>query len=174
MEQALFWLFALLSVATAFVVVTARNPLHGALALIGSFFGIAGIYTLLRAHLLAALQILVYAGAVMVLFVFVIMLLNLKDDELGAPRVTVMKLLGGGGFGIAGLALVTRVLWKIRTGGEPGAIVPVNDFATSPGFGTVGEVGKVVYTQFTLPFEVASVLLLVAIVAAVVVARSRI
>jgi NADH-quinone oxidoreductase subunit J len=174
MEQVLFWLFAAVVLATALGVVVARNPLHGALSLIGSFFALAGIYVLLGAHLLAAVQILVYAGAVMVLFVFVIMLLNLKDEDLGERRVTPLKIAGGAGLGVAGLALVGRVLAHALPGGGPGSIVPSVDMATQPAFGTVEAVGRAVYTTFLLPFEVTSLLLLVAIVAAVVVARSRI
>lgn len=174
MEQALFWFFAAVATATALGVVAARNPLHGALSLIGSFFALAGIYVLLGAHLLAAIQILVYAGAVMVLFVFVIMLLNLKDEDLGERRVTLLKVVGGAGVGIAGLALVGRVLAHTGPGGAPGEIVTQLDLAGRPGFGTVESVGRAIYTTFLLPFEVTSLLLLVAIVAAVVVARSRI
>lgn len=174
MEQALFWFFALLATATAVVVVSARNPLHGALSLIATFFALSGLYVLLGAHLLAALQILVYAGAIMVLFVFVLMLLNLSEDELGERRVTLMKVAGGVAMGVAGVALVARVFAGLQPGGGPGDIVPVRDLAGQAGFGTTALVGQALYTTFLLPFEATSLLLLVAIVSAVVVARSRI
>lgn len=176
MEQALFWIFALVATATAMGVVAARNPLHGALSLIGCFFALASLYALLGAHLLAALQILVYAGAIMVLFVFVIMLLNLKEDELGERRVTPIKVLGAVAIAVAGLGLVVRVLLGTRAGagGGAGEIVAARDLMGEAGFGTTALVGKAIYTTFLLPFEVTSLLLLVAIVAAVVVARSRI
>jgi len=168
MEQVLFWLFALVAVATALYVVTARNPLHSALSLIGTFFALACEYVLLGAHMLAALQVLVYAGAVMVLFVFVIMLLNLKDEELGAPKVTLMKVLGGVGLGAGGIALVGALLR-----GVAGA-APTADLVLQPGFGTVAAVGRAIYGPYLLPFEVTSLLLLVSIVAAVVVAKAKI
>jgi NADH-quinone oxidoreductase subunit J len=127
---------------------------------------------LLGAHLLAAMQVLVYAGAVMVLFVFVIMLLNLKDEELGEPRPTLMKLLGGLGVGVLGLGLTYKVLGGLHPPG--GSVVAAGGISHQPGFGTVAEVGRAIYGPFLLPFEVTSLLLLVAIVAAVVVAKARI
>ena len=168
MEQVLFWFFAAVAVATALYVVAARNPLHSALSLIGTFFALACIYALLGAHMLAALQVLVYAGAVMVLFLFVIMLLNLKDEELGAPRRTVMKVLGGAGLGLGGLALAGSVFPKLGAAGQ------VADLARNEAFGTVVAVGKAIYGPYLLPFEVTSLLLLVSIVAAVVVAKAKI
>jgi NADH-quinone oxidoreductase subunit J len=176
MEQVLFWFFSCIAVATALFVVTARNPLHSALSLIGTFFALAGVYVLLGAHLLAAIQILVYAGAVMVLFVFVIMLLNLKDEELGQPKLTLMKLLGGAGILVSGAGLVFKVLWDVAPTGSAGAIQAAGelDLATNVDFGTVAAVGRAIYGPYTLPFEVTSLLLLVAIVAAVVVAKAKI
>src|SRR5207253_5004945 len=83
-------------------VIFRRNPIYGALSLVGCFFFLSGVYVLLGAHLIAILQVLVYAGAVMVLFVFVIMLLNLKDEELGEQRITAWK-------GIGALSVVALV-----------------------------------------------------------------
>ncbi len=174
MEQLLFYFFAAITVATALYVVAARNPLHSALSLIGTFFAMACIYALLGAHMLAALQVLVYAGAVMVLFVFVIMLLNIKDEELGAPRRTIMGVLGGTGLAVGGLALIGSVLTRLGQAGDAGAIVPLADLAKNPSFGTVAAVGRAIYGPYLLPFEVTSLLLLVSIVAAVVVAKAKI
>jgi NADH-quinone oxidoreductase subunit J len=168
MEQVLFWFFALVAVATALGVVAARNPLHGALSLIGTFFALSCEYVLLGAHTLAALEVLVYAGAVMVLFIFVIMLLNLKDEELGGPRITLMKALGGFGLASGGVALIGAVLRHLGTDG------PGQDLVLQPGFGTVAAVGRAIYGPYLLPFEVTSLLLLVSIVAAVVVAKAKI
>jgi NADH-quinone oxidoreductase subunit J len=168
MEQVLFWVFALVAVATALGVVATRNPLHGALSLIGTFFALACEYVLLGAHTLAALEILVYAGAVMVLFIFVIMLLNLKDEELGGPRFTLMKGLGGLGLAAGGVALIGTVLRHLGTDGGG------QDLFLKPGFGTVAAVGRAIYGPYLLPFEVTSLLLLVSIVAAVVVAKAKI
>src|SRR5438132_12020787 len=102
MEAALFYIFAIGTLAGSALVVFRRNPIHGAVSLVGAFFFLAGIYVLLSAHLIAILQVMVYAGAVMVLFVFVIMLLNLKDEELGEKRLTVWK-------GIGALSVVALV-----------------------------------------------------------------
>jgi NADH-quinone oxidoreductase subunit J len=165
LETVLFYVFAFVIVATSLGVVMARNPMHSALSLIGGFFALAGVYALLGAHLLAALQVLVYAGAVMVLFIFVIMLLNLKDEELGGPKLTKMKFLGGGGLILAGGLLSVKVL---------SGLVPIADLATVPNFGTVDAVGRVIYGPYTMPFEVTSLLLLVSIVSAVVVAKAKI
>ena len=94
MEAALFYIFAVGVLVAGAQVIFRRNPIYGALSLVGCFFFLAGIYVLLAAHLIAILQIMVYAGAVMVLFVFVIMLLNLKEEELGEPRWTAWKAIG--------------------------------------------------------------------------------
>lgn len=173
MESFFFWLFAVVAVASAIYVVAARDPLHSALGLIVTFFALAGEYVLLSAHLLAALQILVYAGAIMVLFVFVIMLLNIKDEELGGARPTPIKILAGLALAGGGALLVSR-LQEAATGAAPGSVKVVTDLAGTPDFGTVAGVGKVIYGAYVLPFEVTSILLLVAIVAAVVVAKAKI
>ncbi len=94
MESLLFWTFAVITLAGGVGVVLARNPVNGAMALVGSFFALAGLFLLLDAQLIAALQILVYAGAIMVLFLFVIMLLNLGPRDLGPPRFGVGKAVG--------------------------------------------------------------------------------
>ncbi len=174
MEQFLFWFFAAVAVATALVVVAARNPLHSALSLIGTFFALACEYVLLGAHMLAALQVLVYAGAVMVLFVFVIMLLNLKDEELGAAKVTPLKIASGVSLAAGGIALVGAVLRNLAPTAQGGAIQATVDLAQSGDFGTVAAVGRAIYGPYLLPFEVTSLLLLVSIVAAVVVAKAKI
>lgn len=164
MEQVLFYLFAFVAVATAIYVVAARNPIHSALSLIGTFFALAGIYVQLHAHLLAAIQILVYAGAIMMLFVFVLMLLSLGDEDFGQPRTTVMKIGGAGALAVGGAVLAWRVLG--------GLSAPA--FTTGEEFGTTKAVGRVLYGAYLLPFEVTSLLLLISIVAAIVVAKAKI
>lgn len=170
MESVLFYLFGGAALATAMYVVSARNPLHGAMGLIGTFFALAATYVLLQAHLLAVLQLLVYAGAIMVLFVFVIMLLNLKDEELGERRSTPAKLIGAVSLGFMGVMLALKVFAPLRSSVDLAAA----GAGTADGFGTVKAVGRVLYGPYLLPFEATSLLLLVAIVAAVVVARVRI
>src|SRR5438105_15835945 len=101
-ESVFFWIFAVLTVLLAAQVVLRRNPVHAAVSLVGAFFFLSGIYLLLAAQLIAILQVMVYAGAVMVLFVFVIMLLNLKEEEVGEQRITLWK-------GIGALSVVALV-----------------------------------------------------------------
>jgi len=165
MELALFCFFAFIAIVTSVGVIWARNPLHSALSLIAAFFALSAIYVLLEAHLLAAIQVLVYAGAVMVLFIFVIMLLNLKDEELGTAKPTAMKIAGGIAVGLGGAAISFFVLRS------PGTVLKLEH---TEGFGTVEAVGRVMYGTYVLPFEVTSLLLLVAIVAAVVIAKAKI
>jgi NADH-quinone oxidoreductase subunit J len=169
MEAILFYIFAIGVVAAGAQVVLRRNPIYGALSLVGCFFFLAGIYVLLAAHLIAILQIMIYAGAVMVLFVFVIMLLNLKEEELGEQRITAMK-----GVGIVAVVATAGVIaWRALGAAYPQGPQVDNALRIS-GFGTVREVGRVLYLSSVLPFEVTSLLLLVAVVAAVVVAKGKI
>jgi len=160
----LFWVFSAITLAGAVGVVVARSPVNGAMSLVGSFFALAGLFLLLDAQLIAALQVLVYAGAIMVLFLFVIMLLNLGPRDLGPPRF---------GFGKAvGLLTVVAIAFFLLKAALPFG-QGVNP-AINPAFGTVASVGRLLYQQYMLPFEVVSLLLLTAIVAAVVVAKGRI
>ncbi|HVP68320.1 MAG TPA: NADH-quinone oxidoreductase subunit J [Anaeromyxobacteraceae bacterium] len=163
-ELVLFWVFAVPALLSAAGVLAARNPVHAAMSLVSTFFFLAGIYVLLTAHLIAFLQVIVYAGAIMVLFLFVIMLLSLSDEELGVDRMTAMK--WAGALGGAGLfATLVWVYWY--QGGGSARVV-------GPDYGTVKAVGRLLFTQYLLPFEATSVLLLVAIVGAVVVSKRRI
>jgi len=178
-ETILFYIFAIGVLFSGAQVVMRRNPVHGALSLVACFFFLAGTYVLLAAHLIAILQIMVYAGAVMVLFVFVIMLLNLKEEELGTPRRTLWK-----GIGLASVvAAVGTIAWQglapaydAFTG--PNATVHLTDMAkhTLPGapFGSLKAVAHAVYLNSVLPFELTSLLLLVAVLGAVVVAKGKI
>jgi NADH-quinone oxidoreductase subunit J len=163
-ELVLFWVFALPAALSAAGVLAARNPVHAAMSLVSTFFFLAGVYVLLTAHLIAFLQIIVYAGAIMVLFLFVIMLLSLSDDELGLERMTAMKWVGG----LAGCGMFAILIWVFWAAGGGTARV------VGPDYGTVKAVGRLLFTQYLLPFEATSVLLLVAIVGAVVVSKKRI
>ena len=140
-----------------------RQP-RTAMSLVAAFFFMAGIYVLLSAHLIAFMQILVYAGAVMVLFLFVIMLLSLGNEGKEHERYKAMQLLGT--LGAIGLvALVASASREVA--GADQALVAAD-------FGTVKAVGRALFTQYLLPFEATSLLLLVAIVGAVVVAKEKI
>ncbi len=171
-EQLIFYLLAFGTLVSAVCVVLppmGRNPIHSAIALIVSFFFLAGIYALLGAHLLAGLQIIVYAGAIMVLFTFVIMLLNLSDEEIGEAEFKPLKILGG--------LMVLFVFGKLLTAFDVVSTLsgkaPNLEAAAHTGFGGVEEVGRLVYTANMVPFELVSVLLLVAVVGAVVMAKRR-
>jgi NADH-quinone oxidoreductase subunit J len=150
-------------------VVLRRNPAHAAISLVAAFFFLAGLYVLLAAHLIAILQVMVYAGAVMVLFVFVIMLLNLKEEELGHERITAWKIIGG-----LSIVITTGLIAFLALGNAyPTGFL--RDMARSqPTFGSVKGVGQALYIASVLPFEVTSLLLTVAIVGAVVVAKGKI
>lgn len=161
MEQILFYIFGGLTVATAAGVILFKNPISSAFSLIVSFFGIAALYAMLSAHFLAAIQILVYAGAIMVLFIFVIMLLNLQPDELHEKpffkvyyAVTILSLAL---FLFAFSHLLMPFQW----------IFP----SVAENFGSVKAVGKLLFTEYLIPFEYTSVLLLVAMIAGVVLAK---
>ncbi len=164
METALFILLALGSILSALLVITTPSPIASALYLVVTFFCIAGLYVLLAAPLLAAIQIIVYAGAVLVLVLFVIMLLNLKRIEEKISRgwksagivVTILLL----GISFAAIAASTAVL-VLGTTGAP------------MGFGKVATLGSLLFTQYLYPFEVVSVLLLLAIVGAVAIIRKQ-
>lgn len=162
-ELLTFLVFGGAMLLTAAGVVMARSPVYAAMNLVASFICMAVIYVMLAAHLIAFMQVLVYAGAVMVLFLFVIMLLS-PLEEFGVSKPRAMQWLGAAGaLGLFGLLVAAA--WNVSGG----------DLRHLPAdFGTVKAVGNVLYTQFLLPFEATSLLLLVAIVGAVVVAKERI
>jgi len=143
-------------------VIVSRSPIHSAIGLVTSFLAIAGLYVLLHAEFVAAVQVLVYAGGIMVLFLFVILLVNLRERSVWRPRPRTILQAGIGLLAVgAMLALARRGHWE---GVQAGA-------ATTPGGGNLEEVGAALFTDALLPFEIASLLLLVAMVAAIVLAR---
>ena len=168
-ELILFGAFALLTLLSAGLVIFAKSPISSAMSLVATFFFLAGIYVLLWAHTVAVLQVLVYAGAIMVLFLFVIMLLNLGESTSTGPRLTLSRIAGGAAA--AGLlAVLVVAIWRIPERVE----TFTGPQAVANGFGTLAVIGQTIYTKWLLPFEAVSLLLLVAMVGAVVVAKSRI
>lgn len=165
-ETVTFAIFAVLTVATALAVILSKSPMYAVMNLVGTFFCLAVIYVILTAHLIAFMQILVYAGAVMVLFLFVIMLLSLGNEHLQRSRKRLMQFVGVAGA--VGLFLV--LVQAIARSNQP-EMAPLSSPNT---FGTVKAVGRALFTEYLLPFEATSLLLLVAIVGAVVVAKERI
>jgi len=163
MENYLFYSFGGLAVLTALLMVTRRNPVMSALNLVGCLFCIAALFVVLGAHFVGAAQILVYAGAIMVLFLFVIMLLDLKDYTEHLPGANVLQKVVGVIIALNLLVLVAR---KVASSG----IVSGGPIAEHS-YGTTEAVAKVLFTTYLLPFELAGLLLLVAIVGAVVIAK---
>ena len=160
-QTAVFYAFAAILVFAALRVITSRNPVHSALWLVLSFFSAAGVWMLLRAEFLAIVLVLVYVGAVMVLFLFVVMMLDVNFDKLRERFRSYIPV--GATVGI--LVLIEMALVLIGSYLMPGAIpVPA---ATPAGFSNTRALGLQLYTDYAYPLEIAAVLLLVAIIAAI-------
>jgi len=166
MNPVLFWILAAVSVIAAVFVVTKRNPLGSALALAVHLVALAGLFAGLSAAFLFIVQILVYAGAVVVLIIFVIMLLNLREDDLRGQAVQKGKFAASALASLAAAALLLRVVTASAGPAAAGAEAPL-----PAGFGSVGAFADELFTAYLLPFEVVSVILLVGIVGAVVIAK---
>ena len=165
METVLFYLFAALTVGCALMVVAnpfSRNPVTSAMFLVLTIISMAGLFVLLHAFFLGAVQILVYAGAVMVLFLFVIMLLDLKEEE----RRKVKRL--GLFAGLASIGAIVGLLVLSLISVRPGTNLPV-----STAEGSTADLGKLLFTGYLLPFEIVSVLLLVAMVGVVLLSKKE-
>lgn len=163
-EGIIFLILSLGIVGMSIFCMTRKNPVTAVMSLVATFFGLAGIYAMLSAHFLAVLQVLVYAGAIMVLFIFVVMILNREESTLVSLRGLPTRVLGV----LAGAYLMSVFLRVVI---PTGAVV--TPAAVSNSFGTVASVGDVLFRQFMFPFEAISLLLLVAIVGGVVVSRSH-
>ncbi len=161
MELIFFYIFATLAVVTALGVVVFKNPISSAFSLVISFFAIAALYAMLSAHFIAVIQILVYAGAIMVLFIFVIMLLNLQKEELTERRASFLFK----GTLVLFLGLFLGVLVLILKPLSSGFGI------VDPNFGTVKAVGQILFTEYWFPFEYVSILLVVALIGGVVLAK---
>lgn len=165
MELALFYFFGGVAIFSSVMMIASRRAISSALFLILVMFCLAALFALLEAHLLAALQILVYAGAIMVLFIFVIMLLNLREKS--GQRSVSQLVWQFFGVGVLGSMFVPLMMTFDMT-----AVPAAQDRPAD--FGTTAAVGKLLYTDYLLPFEIASVLLLAALVGAVVLAKTRV
>lgn len=163
MNPILFYTFGGLAVVTALLTVTRKNPISSALWLVVCFFAFAALFATLSAHFIAVIQILLYAGAIMVLFIFVIMLLNMKEEELKPRQMQFTGLLGGGVV-IYLTFLFGLSLLKNKTGLMP---------PLSEDFGYVSPIGRLLFTKYLIPFELTSVLLLTAIVGSVVMGKRK-
>ena len=164
MSEVVFYFFAAVAIVSAVLAITRKNAVASALWLVLMFFSLAGVYVMLEAYFVAVVQVLVYAGAIMVLFLFVIMLLDLRSEELsilGPPDFRKFGLIGAGAF----LALAVGLIWQspemftVPEGGGPD--------------GSAETIGFWLFNRWVLAFEVASVLLLAAILGAVVLTKRR-
>jgi NADH-quinone oxidoreductase subunit J len=171
MEIVAFYIFAAIAVVASLLVVGQRNPMYSVMLLIVSFGALAGLYVLLDAPFTAVTQIIIYAGAIMVLFLFVVMLLNVPREE--PVPIAIASMLGPTGMRIGAVLSVLlgiEVIWALSRVGvvefsaDPAEIAAVSD---------VANIGRLLFTRHAFAFEVTSVLILVAMVGAVVLARKE-
>lgn len=167
MAEFFFFLTAILAIAGAFGVITLRNPFFNVLALVCHLIALAGLFLLLRAEFVAFAQVIVYAGAVMVLYVFVVAYVGGQDEPLhawdGPGQKAIAAVFATALFAELCIAILGTSLKAVSGHGAP----------YEPGFGTPGQIGELLLTRFLFAFEAASVLLLIAAVGAVVLARRR-
>lgn len=163
MDQLFFFYFAFVIAAASILVVALRNPIYSALSLLVMFFHVAGLYVTLHAEFLAAVQVIVYAGAILVLYLFVVMLLNLKQDDRYHRQWPVAALVG------ALLAVEALLLTLLKGRAVPPA--PAGSEPAAEGIGNTEALGDVLYSTYLFPFEVASLVLLVAMIGAIVLAK---
>jgi len=166
-----FYLFGVIALASAIVFVTRKSPVTAALWLVNTMFGLAALYVMLDAQFIGVMQVLVYAGAIMVVFLFVVMLLNLGHPSSYADaRGTAWKLAAG----LIGLGLLSEIMVIVRTKLPEQLIVP-RDFNAQQfqKLNAVGTIAEPLFKDYLLAFELTSVLLLVAIAGAVVLGRGR-
>ena len=160
----IFYFLAAITLATAFLTIYSRNPIHSAIYLVICFFSIAGHYLLFNAQFLAIVHVIVYSGAIMVLFLFTIMLMNLnKEDEVHKPRITRLG-------AVVVFCLMSLVLIAIFINSKP--IVGEYDI-TGEDFQSIKVLGKVLLNEYMVPFEFASILLLVAMIGTVLLSKKE-
>jgi NADH-quinone oxidoreductase subunit J len=163
MTQAIFLILSALTIITALFVVFAKNPMYSVLSLIACFFTVAGHYLMLNAQFLAIVHIIVYAGAIMVLFLFVVMLLNLNTDNEPDKSIK-LKFAGIISGGLLFLTLLAAIKSTL-----PGKY----ELPGKSSIGTVQEIGMKLFTEYLLPFEITSVLFLSAMVGALLLAKKQ-
>ena len=167
METLLFWLLAGIALLAAASMIIQRNPVHSALFLIITLLSLAGLFLLLSAHFLAVIQVIVYAGAIMVLFLFVIMLLDIRRIEVAPSRVKLQKSLGI----LLGVIFLLETLLILRSGviSDMAAVAP----PPPPDFGTAVALGRALFASYFFPLQLAAVLLFIALIGAVVLSKRR-
>jgi NADH-quinone oxidoreductase subunit J len=166
-ELILFYVFAAVAIAASLLVIAQRNPIYSVLLLIASFGALSGLYVLLDAPFVAVIQIIVYAGAIMVLFLFVVMLLNAPHEDT-EHDLEVHPLLRGGPLRVGAVlaaGLLAELVWALTKGGGESGAFPAGAVTS------VAVIGRRLFTDYAFAFEVTSILILVAMVGAVVLAR---
>ena len=166
-----FYYMAGASVVSALLAVTRRNPVHSMLWVLALFLHVAGIFLLLGAEFLAAVQVLVYAGAILIFYLFVLMLLDLPDEAARPPFGAHWPLAAAVGLSFAALAWLAEVEMLAPAG--VGVAPAATSVATGPPQGSLSKIGVELFGPFALPFEIVSLVLLAAIVGAIVLARKR-
>ncbi len=162
--QILFWTLSVLTLFSALMVITSKNPIYSVLWLIVTFFSISGHYILLNAQFLAVVNIIVYAGAIMVLFLFVIMLMNLGEDM--EPRKNKWMMLAGA---ITGGSLLLVLVAALKDTEVKMLIAQTTD----GDIGLIENLGKTLFTDYVVPFEISSILFLSAMIGAVVLGKKN-
>lgn len=164
-NQLIFMYFAAVILVSALLMITRRNPVHSILAMLLLFFHIAGLFVLLNAEFLAAVQLIVYAGAILILYLFVVMLLNTEQEKQVARGNRFW-----GWMAAFGVLIASEILLLVSKGSFPAeAGVPM-----AAGAGGVRELGEALYTKYLVPFEIASVILLVGLIGAVMLAKKNV
>ena len=163
---ATFYYLAAASIATALLAVTRRNPVHSMLWVLALFLHVAGIFLLVGAEFLAAVQVIVYAGAILIFYIFVVMLLDLPEEEARPRFGNQWPFAAAVGLAFVAVVLLPRADTGIAPGAPPQAVA-------GPLPGNLSSIGRALFGAFVLPFEIASLLLLAAIVGTVVLARRR-
>ena len=166
----LFYVFAALAVVTSLLVVVQSNPVYSVLLLIGSFLALAGLYVLLAAPFVAVIQIIVYAGAIMVLFLFVVMLLNApREEAVQAGMIESGATRAIGAF--LAVALIAELIWAVSTSR---ATTALSAMADRDRVWSIGEIGRIIFQEYSFAFEATSILILVAMVGAITLAGRQI
>ena len=165
----IFYIFAVLSVLGALGVLFLRNPIHCALSLVGTFFCLGAIYVMLNAEFVAVIQVLVYAGAIMVLFLFVLMLLSSKDSEQYVNKWSVGKILAG----LLSLGIFIQIASLFTANELQLGSKGVYPLEVVEEVGSITLIGRLLFTDYILSFEIIAILLLVAVIGAVVIAKRR-
>ena len=165
MTTTLFYFIAFLTIISALFVVLNRNPVYSAVMLVFCFFSLAALYVLLEAYFVAVLEIIVYAGAIMVLFLFVIMLINVGKEKAATSLVQKAKAFPFMLVVLFSLNIILLILWRNEELHQSNTISSVGDITA---------IGQALFTKYLLPFEIASLLLLVALIGTVYLAKKKV